>query len=215
MSAIIGIYGASGAGRGVLPLARDQFAEAQYCRLVFVDDNVTLEHVNGHVVMTFAEFLRQPEPDKRVAIAIADPQIRSMLAQKCLSHGIHFQSIQASNVVKMDDVSIGEGAIISPFVCFTSNIRVGRMFHANIGSIIEHDCKIGDYVTFAPGVKCNGAVTIGDYAYIGAGATIKQGTTDRPRQIGQGAVIGMGAVVTKDVPAGVTVVGNPARVLVR
>lgn len=215
MSALVGIYGASGAGRGVLPLARDQFAEAQDCRLVFVDDHVTSEHINGHAVMTFAEFLLQPEPDKRVAIAIADPQIRSVLTQKCVSHGIRLQSIQASNVVKMDDVNIGEGAIISPFVCFTSNICIGRMFHANIGSIVEHDCKIGDYVTFAPGVKCNGAVTIGDYVYIGAGATIKQGTADRPRQIGHRAVIGMGAVVTKDVPAGVTVVGNPARILVR
>lgn len=215
MNALIGIYGASGAGRGVLPLAREQFAEVKHCRLVFVDDHVSSKHINGHAVLTFAEFLVQPEPEKRVAIAIADPQIRSVLSQKCLDHGIYLQSIRAANVVEMDDVVIGEGAIISPFVCLTSNIRIGRMFQANIGSIIEHDCCIGDYVTFAPGVRCNGAVTIGDYAYIGAGATIKQGSADRPRQIGKGAVIGMGAVVIDDVPAEATVVGNPARILRR
>ncbi len=42
---------------------------------------------------------------------------------------------------------------------------------------------------------------------------IKQGTPNQPLVIGQGAVVGMGAVVTKSVPAGVTVVGNPARIM--
>ncbi len=71
---------------------------------------------------------------------------------------------------------------------------------------------IGDFVTFAPGVKCNGNIHIQAHAYIGAGAVIKQGTPDQPLVIGSGAIVGMGAVVTKSVPAGVTVVGNPARI---
>ena len=72
---------------------------------------------------------------------------------------------------------------------------------------------IGDYVTFAPAVRCNGNIIVKDHAYIGTGAVIKQGTPDKPLVIGEGAVVGMGAVVTKDVPPGVTVVGNPARIL--
>ena len=63
-------------------------------------------------------------------------------------------------VVEMDDVVIGEGALISPFVTFTSNIRIGNHFHANLYSYVEHDCVIGDYVTLAPGVRCNGNVHI-------------------------------------------------------
>jgi acetyltransferase-like isoleucine patch superfamily enzyme len=77
-------------------------------------------------------------------------------------------------------------------------------------SYVEHDCVIGDFVTFAPAVCCNGAVEIGDGAYIGANAVIRQGLS-----IGKNAVIGMGAVVTKDVPAGETWVGNPARPIIR
>jgi acetyltransferase-like isoleucine patch superfamily enzyme len=119
--------------------------------------------------------------------------------------------VRAPNVVQMDKVQLGEGAILSPFVTLTSNIRIGRHFHANLYSYVEHDCVIGDFVTFAPGVKCNGNVVIEDHAYIGTGALIKQGAPGAPLVIGRGAVVGMGAVLTKSVPPGVTVVGNPAR----
>jgi sugar O-acyltransferase (sialic acid O-acetyltransferase NeuD family) len=108
----------------------------------------------------------------------------------------------------MDDVEIGVGALFSPFTTLTSNIRIGRHFHCNLYSYVEHDCVIGDFVTFAPGVCCNGNVAIGDGAYIGANAVIRQGLN-----IGSNAVVGMGAVVTKDIPAGETWVGNPARPL--
>jgi len=118
----------------------------------------------------------------------------------------------AENAVVLDEVSIGEGAILCHFTQLTSNIRIGKYFHANIYSYVAHDCVIGDYVTFAPAVRCNGNVVIEDHAYIGTGAVIKQGSPDKPLVIGRGAIVGMGAVVTKDVPPGVTVVGNPAKV---
>ena len=76
---------------------------------------------------------------------------------------------------------------------------------------MAHDCLIGDFVTLAPGVHCNGNVVIEDHAYIGTGAVIKQGQPGQPLVIGRGAVVGMGAVVTRDVPACTTVVGNPAK----
>ena len=97
----------------------------------------------------------------------------------------------------MDEAQIAEGSALSPFVSITSNIKIGKCFHANLYSYVEHDCIIGDFVTFALGVKCNGNIHIHDHAYIGAGAMIKQGTPDQPLVIGEGAIVGMGAVVTK------------------
>jgi len=111
----------------------------------------------------------------------------------------------------LGNVEIGEGAALSPFVTLTSNIRIGRHFHANLYSYVEHDCVIGDFVTFAPGVRCNGYVHVGDHAYLGSGAIIRNGAPGAPLTIGEGAVIGMGAVVTRSVPAGETWYGNPAR----
>lgn len=202
----IGIYGSSGFGREVAPLVRAQFG-GENTDILFIDDNAS----NGGSVVTFEEFTGLPHDEKLVTIAIANSAVRETLATRCADAGIGIAEVRASNVLVYDDVEIGEGAILCGFTHLTSTIRVGRHFHANIYSYVAHDCVIGDYVTFAPGVKCNGNVHIDDHAYVGTGAIIKQGTPDKPLRIGRGAVIGMGAVVTRDVPAGVTVVGNPAK----
>jgi sugar O-acyltransferase (sialic acid O-acetyltransferase NeuD family) len=209
------IYGASGCGRGVMPVARDQLMRQGISveHLVFVDDNPPASIINGQRVLTYAEFLTIPAAERWVVLAIANSHTRESLAGRCAVDGVRIWSVRAGNVVTMDEVLLGEGAILSPFVTLTSNIRIGRHFHANLYSYVEHDCVIGDFVTFAPSVKCNGNVHIGDHAYIGAGAVIRQGKPGKPLVIGKGAVVGMGAVVTRDVSPGVTVVGNPTRPL--
>lgn len=212
----VAIFGASGCGRGVLPLARAQWAvTSEPYELVFVDDNPSAAVVNGHLVLTYQQWLERPATSRHINIAIANSFVREKLVHRCMNDEVDFFEVRAANVVQMDEVQIGEGAILSPFVTLTSNIRIGCHFHANLYSYVEHDCVIGDFVTFAPGVKCNGNVVIEDHVYIGAGAVIKQGQPGRPIVIGKGSTVGMGAVVTKCVPAGATVVGNPARLLVK
>lgn len=205
MTRLFGVYGASGCGRGIMPLLRAELAGYD-ARVVFVDDAPPDDHINGHAVLAFEDFVREEACSRHVAIAIANSKLRETLDRRCAAAGVEVIGTRAPNVVVMDDVEIGAGALLSPFVTVTSNIRIGRCFHANLYSYVEHDCVIGDYVTFAPGVHCNGNVSIGDHAYIGAGAVIRQGL-----RIGAGATVGMGAVVTKNVPAGITVAGNPAR----
>ncbi|WP_122900931.1 acetyltransferase [Acinetobacter sp. B51(2017)] len=209
------IYGASGFGRGVMPLARKQLSHlaTQDYELVFIDDGENSALVNGHKVYNFDEFTKLPAQEKYVAIAIANSKIREKLVVKLNLAGIKTWSVYADTMIMMDDVKIGEGAVLCNHVHLTSNIQIGKCFHANYFSYVAHDCVISDYVTFAPGVKCNGNIHIHDHAYIGTGAVIKQGKPDKPLVIGKGAIVGMGAVVTKSVPAGVTVVGNPARIL--
>jgi sugar O-acyltransferase (sialic acid O-acetyltransferase NeuD family) len=208
----VAIFGMSGCGRSAMPIVREQLAESEEAyELFFVDDNPLASNCNGYPVLTYNQWLSRPSEDRLVNIAIANSAVREKLVLRCEADGIRFFNIRASNVVQFDYVEIGEGSILCPFVTLTSNIRIGRHFHANIYSYVEHDCQIGDFVTFAPGVKCNGNVVIEDHAFIGSGAVIKQGLPSQPLIVGRGAVVGMGAVVTKNVPPGATVVGNPAK----
>lgn len=206
----VAIYGSSGFGKEVMPLVREQHGTAE-TDLFFIDDS----SADGATVLSFDAFKQLPHGNKQAVIAIANSAVREKLAARCAAAGIGFLNVRAANVLTLDDVQIGEGAILCGFTHLTSAIGIGRHFHANLYSYVAHDCVIGDFVTFAPGVKCNGNVHIEDHAYVGAGAILKQGTPDKPLQIGRGAVIGMGAVVTRDVPAGVTVIGSPARPLER
>ncbi len=215
MTEIYAVYGASGCGRSLMPVAREHLARLGIqSTIYFIDDSLReATKINGYPAVDYQTFKALQSAEKFVLIAIANSQIREKIAHRLENDGMQLWSVQANNTVMMDQVEIAAGAALSPFVTITSNIKIGKCFHANLYSYVEHDCVIGDYVTFAPGVKCNGNIHIEDHAYIGTGAVIKQGTPNQPLVIGKGAVIGMGAVVTKSVPPGVTVVGNPARIL--
>lgn len=213
---VYGVFGTGGCARGVMPIARENLRArgVNPAQLVFVDDFSTGE-CNGHRIVTYREFLARPEEVKFASVAIADPSTRKRIVEECERDNVRFFDVTASQALVQDDVEIGEGAILCPFVSVTNNIRVGRHFQANLYSYVEHDCVVGDFVTLAPGAKCNGNVVIEDLAYVGAGAIIKQGKPGMPLVIGRGAVIGMGAVVTKSVAPGAVVAGNPARPLKR
>jgi sugar O-acyltransferase (sialic acid O-acetyltransferase NeuD family) len=191
------IYGAGGFGRQVLTSAARE-------NVVLMDD-AALEN-GGDLGAVPPSELRD---DDLMVIAVSNWRVRLELSKR---FG-RFTSYFAKTAVIASNVEIGEGAIFCDFTLVETSARVGRHFHCNVYSYVAHDCVIGDFVTFAPRVCCNGNVHVEDGAYIGTGAIIKQGVPGRPLIIGRGAVVGMGAVVTKSVAPGETVVGNPAKPL--
>ncbi|AOJ37197.1 acetyltransferase [Burkholderia lata] len=216
----IAIYGCGGFGREILPLAQRHQARTgtgSASGIVFVSDTpseiATVQ--NGIEVISFDALVSPAHRDRAVVVSLGSSAARRALVQRCESENLAFGSLTASTHVSLDNVEVGEGAVFCDFSMCTSDVRIGRHFQCNIYSYVAHDCIVGDFVTFAPRVACNGRIVIEDDAYIGTGAVLKQGTPDKPLTIGKGAVIGMGAVVTKDVPPGVTVVGNPAAPLMK
>ncbi len=215
MKKIYAVYGASGFGREVMPLLKASFVNDSLAEFVFIDDGLSERFITGAKVCSFDQFLQIEAEEKFVTLAIANSKTREVLFKMLDDNGINHLSIKAKNSVVLDAVDAGENLILSPFTTLTSNIKIGKAFHANLYSYVAHDCVIGDFVTFAPSVKCNGNVHIHNHVYIGTGAIIKQGKQNKPLVIGEGAVIAAGAVVTKNVSAGVTVFGNPAVLLTK
>lgn len=203
------IFGCGGFGRELLGPARQLHSQRLIQKaeheVVFVADEPSQDVFGAKVILP--EALTH---DDELIIAIGDPGVRRTLAKR-------FSNIPAGKLIAPTAVIgpgalVGEGAVFCDFTMATADARIGRHFQCNIYSYVAHDCVIGDFVTFAPRVSCNGNVQVEDGAYIGTGAVIKQGSRGNPLVIGAGAVVGMGAVVTKNVPEGATVVGNPARV---
>jgi sugar O-acyltransferase (sialic acid O-acetyltransferase NeuD family) len=204
------IFGPGGFGREILQLARLSAARnagpSGGPELVFAAD-VPGEDVFG-VPVIGADSITAED---RLVVALGSSPARRAVVER-LRH-VPAAMLVAPTAVIGPEVTLGEGAVICDYSIVTASATIGRHFQCNIYSYVAHDCRIGDFVTFAPRVSCNGNVHIGDGAYIGTGAMIRQGTAGRPTVIGAGAIVGMGAVVTQDVPPGATLIGNSSRLL--
>lgn len=103
---------------------------------------------------------------------------------------------------------VGYGVVIMPGVVVSPNVSIGNFVLVYANSLIGHDTNIEDYSFIANCVSIGSTVQIKRGAYLGSNSSIREKII-----IGEKALVGLGAVVTKDVPPGVTVVGNPAKEL--
>ncbi|HXX58616.1 MAG TPA: NeuD/PglB/VioB family sugar acetyltransferase [Thermodesulfovibrionales bacterium] len=110
--------------------------------------------------------------------------------------------------VDMNYVEIGTGCIIPEGCVVGGGARIGSFVTVRLQSLISHDVAVDDFVFIGPGVTVGGHARLAQGCFLGAGATIMG-----ERSVGAGSIIGAGSVVIRDVPAGVTVAGAPARVI--
>jgi sugar O-acyltransferase (sialic acid O-acetyltransferase NeuD family) len=119
-------------------------------------------------------------------------------------NAIHPSAVISSSVKMGDGIMIAANATLNPLV------QLGRGVICNTSVSIDHECIIGDFCHIAPGVVLCGSVKVGKGTFIGANSVVRQGVT-----IGNNVTVGAGTVIVKDIPDGLTVVGNPARQLVK
>jgi sugar O-acyltransferase (sialic acid O-acetyltransferase NeuD family) len=205
----VGIFGAGGHGREVAWLARECWGDVVPIYFVVDQEYVTGTKRNGIPVVSLSEF-SDSHPGAYVAMAIGDPVQRERCVATCASHGLRIVSLVHPRVAISPWVVAGEGCVVAAGTVLTTNIKLGRHVHINVGCSVSHDAAIGDFSTLSPGVHLAGWVTIGRRVFIGTGAVVRNGAPDRPIVIGDDAVIGAGACVVGDVAAATTVAGVPA-----
>lgn len=207
------IIGAGGFGREVLDVIEainnrpTSGPEPDYEVLGFLDDgqpdrDLLAPYGVGH--MGPVSRLAELPGDVGYVIGVGSPQLRHKLDDQGGGRNCPVLVHPSATVARR--VDMGPGTVVCSHVSITNHIRLGRHVHVNLNCTIGHDAVLGDYVTLSPLVAISGNVHAEEGAFFGTGAKVNPGLT-----LGAGAVVGTGAAVIRDVEAGTTVVGVPAK----
>jgi sugar O-acyltransferase (sialic acid O-acetyltransferase NeuD family) len=210
MSAIHGrslyVYGAGGHGKVVADVGRSAGA----LPAGFIDDDPARRgtRVFGVPLAGWQDFLRQYDVDDGVVVAlgIGDNDARARVADRIAASGWEPVTLVHAAATVAPSARLGIGTVVMAGAVVNPDATVGAGCIVNTGAVVEHDNRIGEFTLIGPNAALAGGVEVGTHVLLGIGAVVLPGV-----RIGDRARVGAGAVVVRDVPAGATVVGVPAR----
>lgn len=203
------IFGAGGHAKDLLAQLIGEYGpDAVLCLVDEFNPNRALK--GGHEVLDF-DTARRRHPQAKWLIAVGDPHERRRIADTLKLHGGEESVFVSSRAFVAHDFEPAAGVQIFAGCCISAEVTMGAGTIVNLGSTLSHECTVGRFVSISPGCTLAGKVRIEDQVFVGAGATIMNGTPEKPISVGKGAVIGAGAVVIRNVAAGDVVAGVPAR----
>jgi len=203
------IVGAGGFGRELYVWASQHPDCGRVWELAgFLDDNAqalqpfgSFAHVwplTGHVV----------DPSKLYLCGLGLPPVKEKLLQPLLAAGANFPAFIHPRALVGERAKLGRGVVLCPGAIASADITLGDFVMLNLHATVGHDASVGAWSTLSAHCDVTGRVQVADRVFMGSRVSIIPG-----QSVGSGATLGAGSVVIKDVPPGVTVVGNPARVL--
>ncbi|MDO7853229.1 acetyltransferase [Hymenobacter convexus] len=206
------IFGAGGLGREVLLLLRQLNARhpTWEVRGFYDDQPPATPTVAGLPYLGTAADLNATAEPLAVAVAVGNSAGRAAVVGRLTSSKLTFPALVHPQSEPDADqrVTLGEGCIIQQGCLLTCDISLGRFVLLNLGCTVGHDAVLEDFCSLMPHANVSGAVRLGIGCYLGTNATVIQGVA-----VGEGSTVGAGAVVVRDLQAGVTAVGVPARAL--
>ena len=204
------IFGAGGLGREVLVLlAQLNDAGANWEVRGFYDDQPpAAPTVAGLPYLGTAHDLNQTEEPLAVAVAVGSSASRAAVVARLTSPQLTFPALVHPGVrlAPTQRIALGAGCLIQQGCILTCDITLGRFVFLNLGCTIGHDAVLEDFCSLMPHANVSGAAHLGAGVYLGTNATVIQAV-----RVGAGTTVGAGAVVVRELPAGITAVGVPAR----
>jgi sugar O-acyltransferase (sialic acid O-acetyltransferase NeuD family) len=203
------ILGAGGFAREVYDLANYCYGHDPHFKVKgFLSDGPSeIENYGYPPVLSTVEGYEIKESDIFIP-GIGNVNDRKKVVEIILKKGGVFINLIHPSAVISPSVKIGTGVAIKAFCVLASNVTIGDHSFLQSSAIFGHDVQIGNYCQINSFSFFAGCVKVNDLVTVNAGAKIVQS-----RLIGKGSTIGIGSIVIKDVPEGVKVFGNPARIV--
>jgi len=194
----ISVIGASGHAKVIIDVIED----LGYSIGTVYDQDIRKRNLLGFEIVH--DFKDLP---KQTIIAIGNNFIRKKIAE---IHSFELKALAHPKSTISKYAELGDGTVVMAGVSVNADTKIGEYCILNTNCSIDHDCRIADFVHISPNAALAGNVEVGECTHIGIGACIKQGVI-----IGRDCIIGAGAVIIKDIPDGMTIVGNPGKELKR
>jgi sugar O-acyltransferase (sialic acid O-acetyltransferase NeuD family) len=211
------LFGPGGFGRETAEVARAINAEHEARRgtprwdlLGFLDDDASAwgREVGGSKILGGADAIADL-PDARIVVCTGHPgnfTSKKKIVERLGLGPDRYATLVHPAAVVAPSCTLGEGTVVPAGVVLTADVRVGAHVGLMPQAVLTHDDVLEDFVIVGAGALLAGTVRVREGAYLGAGCRIRENVT-----IGRWALIGMGAVVTRDVPEGEVWAGVPAQ----
>ncbi len=203
MTATLLVLGCGGHGRVVAEAA----LECAYRNIAFLDDSSPEQPPPQGRVLGPLSLIEQTSHEWPTAIAaVGNGALRLKLFETLRQHGYHTPNIVHPSAVISRSAQLGAGIFIGAGAIVGTGARIDNATIINTGARIDHDCRIGPGSHIAPGATLSGNVRVGARTWLGTGCAVRQGIV-----IEDDVLVGVGAAVVSNLPAGETYVGVPAR----
>ena len=202
------IYGSGGHAREIAALVNELNAVTPtWSFLGFLDDDAQKHGIrigDGEVLGGHAWWQRHTSVAVSIAIggSVARRRVATMLP------GAAFATLVHPSAIVGPRVNIGAGSMVCANTVITCDVTIGSHVIINVGATVAHDAALDDFATLAPRVGLAGGTRIGEGTDMGIGSVTIQNVA-----VGPWSIVGAGATVARDLPANVTAVGVPARVI--